>query len=70
MFENYSECLIRILAYFDLPGNTAWPPQATRFQKLANIDHFWVNITHLLAHFTRNVKCDFFYDFQTRWQQW
>ena len=51
LFENYSKCRIRtflILALstnfwrikIDLSGNTVWP-QASGFQKLAKMDHFW-----------------------------
>ena len=51
MFENYSKCRIwifDILAFStnfcpiksDLSGNTVWP-QASGFQKLAKMDHFW-----------------------------
>ena len=51
VFENYSKCRIWIfwiLAFFtnfcpiktDLSGNTVWP-QASGFQKLAKMDHFW-----------------------------
>ena len=48
LFENYSKCRIWILAFStnfcfiksDLSGNTVWP-QASSFQKLAKIDHFW-----------------------------
>ena len=47
LFENYSKCLIWILAFSinfcpfktDLSGNTVWP-QASGFQKLAKMDHF------------------------------
>ena len=57
-----------ILAFFtnfcpnktDLSGNTVWP-QASDFQKLANMDRFGV------VRFARNVKWDFFCDFQTPW---
>ena len=51
----------------DLSGNTVWP-QASGFQKLAKMEHFWhfwltqnVNV----AGFARNVAWDFFCDFQT-----
>ena len=48
VFENYSKCLIWILAFptnfcpfkTDLSGNTVWP-QASGFQKLAKMNHFW-----------------------------
>ena len=48
LFENYSKCRIWILAFFtnfcpfktDLSGNTVWP-QASGFQKLAKMNHFW-----------------------------
>ena len=48
LFENYSKCRIWILAFstkfcpikVDLSGNTVWP-QASVFQNLAKMDHFW-----------------------------
>ena len=48
LFKNYSKCRICILACStnfcpiksDLSGNIAWP-QASGFQKLAIMDHFW-----------------------------
>ena len=43
VFENNPKCLIWILAFFTkncLSGNTVWS-QASGFQKLAKIDHFW-----------------------------
>ena len=48
LFENCSKCRIWILAFStnfcpiktDLSGNTVWP-QASGFQKLAKMDHFW-----------------------------
>ena len=46
-------------------GNTVWP-QASSFQ----IDYellFTQNVS--VARFARNVECDFFYDFQTLWDQ-
>ena len=47
LFENYSKCRIWIFAYSanfcpiktGLSGNTVWP-QASGFQKLANLEHF------------------------------
>ena len=48
LFENYWKCRFWILAFStnfcptksDLSGNTVWP-QASGFQKLAKMDHFW-----------------------------
>ena len=48
LFENYSKCRIWILVFStnfcpiktDLSGNTVWP-QASGFQKIAKMDHFW-----------------------------
>ena len=48
VFENDSKCRFLILAFstnfcpikIDLYGNTVWP-QASGFQKLAKMDHFW-----------------------------
>ena len=48
VFENHSKCRIWILALstifcpikIDLSGNTVWP-EASGFQKLAKIEHFW-----------------------------
>ena len=59
LFENYSKCRIRILAFStnfcpiktDLSGNTVWP-QASGFQKLAKMDHFG----HFLLTFVHS-KC-------------
>ena len=62
LFENYSKCRIwifDILAFStnfcpiktDLSGNTVWP-QASDFQKLAKMDHFW----HFLLTFIHS-KC-------------
>ena len=47
LLENYSKCCIWVLAFSnnfcpiktDLSGNTVW--QASGFQKLAKMDHFW-----------------------------
>ena len=51
----------------DLSGNTVWP-QASGFQKLAKMDHFWAFIINVnVARFARNVEWDFFCDFQTLW---
>ena len=51
LFENYSKCRILIFGILafstnfcpiktDLSGKTVWP-QASSFQKLAKMDHFW-----------------------------
>ena len=46
LFENYSKCLILAFSTnfcpnkIDLSGNTVWP-QASGFQKIAKMDHFW-----------------------------
>ena len=51
LFENYSKCRIWSFEFWhfppifvlfktDLSGNTVWP-QASGFQKLAKMDHFW-----------------------------
>ena len=60
LFENYSKCLIWILAFStkfcpiktDLSGNTVWP-QASAFQKLAKMDQFW----HFFINFCLHSKC-------------
>ena len=51
----------------DLSGNTVWP-QASGFQKLAKMDYFgyfWWTFVH--SKCKRNVKWDFFCNFQTLW---
>ena len=50
LFENYPKCLIWIFQFWHFPpilfinielsGNTVWP-QASGFQTLAKMDHFW-----------------------------
>ena len=45
----------------DLSGRTIWP-QASGFQKLAKIHHFWWTFVNV-ARFAHNVECDFFWRF-------
>ena len=63
--EQSSRCI-----YKPWSGNTVWS-QASGFQKLVKIDHFW-HFDKLfpaqkknVARFARNVEGDFFCDFQT-----
>ena len=80
-FENHSKCRIWILAFYtnfcpiqtNMSGNTVWQ-QASGFQKLAKMDHFWHFLMNFLstqnvnvARSARNVEWDFFCDFQTPW---
>ena len=77
LFENHPK--YRILAFsinfctikIELSGNTVWP-QASGFQKLVKIDHFWpFFIEHLSTQNVNvarsDVERDFFCDFQTPW---
>ena len=74
-----TQCLkvVQILAFStnfcpiktNLSGNTIWP-QASGFQKLAKMDHFWhfwLTFVHSKCKrsFARNIEWDFSCDFQT-----
>ena len=81
VLENYSKCRIwpfLILAFstnfcpieIDLSGNTVWP-QASGSQKLAIFDIFNEMLSTQnvnIARFDRNIKWDFFLNFQTPWK--